>query len=119
MVLFVIYLAMLIIVGTIGMKFALAVAPYIDKAMSFVWQDPAKARHAKVAKRVKELCIDGDVPDETAILLTSKEQSLTEKHVNDALGELTPEVMRTIAKGDYMSIVTKSMLKASKKMKGA
>ena len=118
MVLSAIYILMLIAVGALGLKVAIAVAPFIDKFMGCIWKDPTAANHAKVAKRIKELCVDGNTPNETAVLMAAKELNLTEKHINDALGQMTPEVMRALAKGGPLSAFLRATMNLRNKIKG-
>lgn len=101
-----------------GLWVASKVANPVDKLFSLIWTDPTEQNRNKVRSRIKELCVDGDIPSETAILLASQEMGMTEKSLREALGNMTPQVMKAIAKGDSLSVLLKACLKASKKMNG-
>ena len=111
-VLSVLFGALLLFFLFYGVKMALAASPYIQKLMSFVWQDPMVRYRAQAVKRIKELCVDGDVPDETAILMAAKELDMTEEQLVEALNGLTPQVMKAMSKGDLVS----ALLKANDKL---
>lgn len=113
------YIVLLVVFAICGVKTAMFVGPYVQKLMGLIWKDPTSRNRARVAKRVKELCADGDVPDETAVLMASQEMNLTEQHIKDALDGLTPQAIRALAKGDFLSAALKASLKVSKKIKGA
>jgi hypothetical protein len=113
------YAICLVLFALVGLKLAMLFGPYIDSLMSFIWTDPSNRYRSRVLKRVKELCVDGDVPDETAVLVTSKEMNLTEKAVKDAIGAMTPSTMRTLSGSGLMSDVLRSLFKVTRKAKGA
>jgi hypothetical protein len=115
----VLYAIFLLFFALVGIKLATIFGPFIESMMSYIWVDPSNRYRSRVVKRVKELCVDGDVPDETAVLVTSKEMNLTEKAVNDALGAMTPATMRTLSGSGLMSDLLRSMLKVTRKVKGA
>ena len=58
-------------------------APWLNKEVfSKIWSEESKPMIAREAiDRIKELCIDGDVPAETAVLMASKEHGLDERQL--------------------------------------
>jgi hypothetical protein len=91
-----------------AMRVAFAASIYIQRFMDLIWQDPMTKRRAAIVKRVKELCVDGDVPEETAVLMTAKEQNMMEGHVRSILGNLTPATMKLAKKGGVLDIMLKA-----------
>ena len=58
------------------------ILPWCNKhVFSRIWSEerPVVAREA--IDRIKELCIDGDIPEETAVLMAAQEQNLTEQEM--------------------------------------
>lgn len=99
--------AFLFIVFVKSLDYAASTSLGIQKMLDFIWQDPSVKRRAKVAKRVKELCVDGDTPEETAVLMVAKEHNLMESQVKDLLGFLTPTNMKLAAKGGVLPAIIK------------
>jgi len=87
--------------------------------MDAIWKDPAAKDRTKVVKRVRELCVDGSVPNETSILIAAKELNMTEEHIRDALEGLSPQMMKTLAKGDALSAFLRATMKLTNKVKGS
>lgn len=61
--------------GLLGMG---KLAPWLNKEVfSRIWSEETKQVIAREAiDRIKELCIDGNVPEETAVLMAAKEHGL-------------------------------------------
>jgi hypothetical protein len=62
--------------------------PFFNWLSSFVWQDPSDRQRAIVMKRLKELHVDGNVPEESAFLLAAKELNTTEEELKQAVGRV-------------------------------
>ena len=73
----------------LGVYASIKVSPYVEFALSYIWEDPMVKRRLAVARRVKELCVDSDTPDETAVLIISKEYNMMERQVQDMLRGIT------------------------------
>lgn len=71
----------------IGLLYAL---PAANRFFSILWEDPADKQRAVIARRLRELHVDGDVPTETSILLAAKEATTSEKELLGLLDMVGP-----------------------------
>lgn len=101
-----------------GIYVAMVMAPLVNKLMSLIWQDPSERYRARAIARIKELCVDGNVPDEAALLMAAKEMDISEEMFKEALDGLTPSTLRAIAKGNYLSSVLLDAYKVSRNIRG-
>jgi hypothetical protein len=62
--------------------------PFFNRLSSFLWQDPSERQKAIVLKRLKELHVDGNVPEEMAYLMASKELNTTEAELKTIVGSI-------------------------------
>lgn len=109
---------LLIVVCVIGICLAIALSPAVEWVLGFIWSDPTRSRRASVSSRVKELCVDGNIPEETAILMVSKEKNLMEEQVKDILGSVTPAMLRAATKGSPGAIINVASANLLKKLGG-
>lgn len=68
-----------------GLWMAHKLSPWTERMMNRIWQDPTYSMQVKVARRVKELCVDGDVPAETATMMIARENNLIEEQVREMM----------------------------------
>lgn len=76
----------LIVLGPLTWKAIDKGIPFFNRILSFVWEDPCDRQRAIVLKRLKELHVDGNVPEETAYLMAAKELNTTEDELKEAIG---------------------------------
>ena len=90
------FLILFFVICMLGLLLAGKMSVHTERFMRLIWEDPTDAMKVKVAKRVKELCIDGDVPDETAAMMIAKENGVMEEQVRDLMRCATadPVIMR-------------------------
>ena len=88
--------------------------PWLNKRIfSRIWSEetrPAVAREA--IDRLKELCIDSDVPEETAILMAARENGVTEREMLASFNaEDAAELMRMLSgrRPNFGAILLKKM----------
>ena len=103
-----IFFGFMIAVLVVALHVAYSASIYIQRFMDCIWEDPITRQRASVMKRIKELCVDADIPEETAILITAKEHNMMEEHVRSALGALNPATMKLAAKGGILPIIFKA-----------
>ena len=75
------------------------IIPYTNKLFGLIWTDPREENRRKIIKRIKELTIDGDVPEETAVLMAAKEQNIDEENLMEVLGVMSPSEVRGLFTG--------------------
>lgn len=87
-------LMLAVLVG--GIMVAMKLSPYTEMLMRRIWEDPTDKMKVRIAKRVKELCVDGDVPRETATMMIAQENNIMEDQVRDLMRAATadPVIMR-------------------------
>jgi hypothetical protein len=66
-----------------GLYISVKLSPFTERMMRHIWDDKASFMKAAIARRVKELCIDGNVPEETATLMIAKEHNIMEEQVKE------------------------------------
>lgn len=88
-------------IAIVGISVSVKLSPWTERMMAYIWEDPRKRAKTKVAKRVKELCVDGDVSRETAALIVAKEENVMEEQVKEVMRTTTgnPELMRMAVGG--------------------
>jgi hypothetical protein len=62
--------------------------PFFNRLSSFLWQDPSERQKAIVLKRLKELHVDGNVPEEMSYLMAAKELNTTEQELKAIVGSV-------------------------------
>jgi hypothetical protein len=62
--------------------------PIVNRVLSFIWEDPSVKQRNAIARRLKELHVDGNVPSEVAVLLAAKEFNATEEKLIKTAGLL-------------------------------
>ena len=79
-----------------SMVVAIKLSPWTERMMSHIWMDPTRAAKLKVAKRVKELCIDGNLPEDKAAAVIAAENNLMEEEVKGIMkcAGADPAIMR-------------------------
>ena len=85
---------------TIGLYLAVYVfGPFLQKMLGYIWEDPTIKQQAAVIQRMKELCIDANVPEESAKIMVATERNITLEVVNTALEGLDMSTIRDILQG--------------------
>lgn len=77
------------------------VLPVTNRLFSLIWEDPTERQRKKILKRIKELYVDGNIPEETAILMAAKEYNTTEREVLETIG--------AVSVGDVVKMATGKM----------
>jgi hypothetical protein len=73
------------------------IAPTTNRLFAALWEDPSEQIRREALKRMEELCVNGSVPEEAALLLTAKELNMTERQLLDAMNLFTPgEVVKVL-----------------------
>lgn len=62
---------MTILIITIGI--AIYALPIVNGAFSRIWSDPSERQRAEIQQRLKELHTQDGIPEETAVLMATKE----------------------------------------------
>lgn len=75
------------------------VMPATNSLFGLIWQDPTDRQRAAVARRLKELHVDGHVPNETAVLMAAKEHNATEQEIMGLLDMASPEDLMGVLTG--------------------
>lgn len=90
------FLILFLIICILGVALSVKMSAHTERFMRLIWEDPTDKLKVKIAKRVKELCVDGGVPDETAVLMIAKETGVMEDQVRDLMRAATadPVIMR-------------------------
>lgn len=57
------------------------VLPLSNRLFGLIWEDPSERQRNAAAARLKDLHVDGEIPSETAVLLTSKEMNTDEQEI--------------------------------------
>lgn len=89
--------------------------PWLNKHIfSKIWSEetrPAVAR--ETIDRIKELCVDGDVSEETAILMAAKENNLTEDELLASFNASDAKELVSILSGKNSNMLSVVMKKLS------
>lgn len=96
------------------------VLPVTNKMFSLLWEDPQERQRRKILKRLKELCVDGTIPEETAVLLASAERQSSEEHLLDVIGALSSSDVRGVLLGkrSALGVLTHELERAVKRGTG-
>ena len=62
------------------------VVPIVNRALSCIWEDPTEQERKMVLKRLKELHVDGNIPEETAVVIASAERNVPAENVKELVG---------------------------------
>ena len=95
------FIVLILIVAPFGMLAMYAIShgvPIVNRILSVVWEDPTVRQRAVIARRLKELHVDGTIPEETAVLLAAKEFNATEDELMRVAGMFNA--------GDLMGMLT-------------
>jgi hypothetical protein len=60
--------------------------PVTNRILGLIWEDPTERRRKKILKRLRELHVDGNIPEETAVLMAAKEYNASEQAILDVVG---------------------------------
>lgn len=82
-----------LIVGVLAMFF---LTEPINRLFAFVWEDPTDLLRRKILHRLRQIHIEGSVPDETAVLMVASEFHTTEHEVLDTVGVLSAGEIKDI-----------------------
>lgn len=90
-----------LVIAAVGISISLKLSPWTERMMAYIWTDPRRRAKTKLARRVKELCVDANVPKETAALMVAKEQNIMEEQVKEVMRTTAgnPELMRMAVGG--------------------
>lgn len=96
----------------------LYVGPAANKFLSHIWSEeelPVVKRETK--ERLDELFIDGDVPEETAVLMTATEENMEEKELLEMFQAVDAKDLKSIvtSKGSKFSLIFGALDKIGKK----
>ncbi len=91
--------------------------PFFNRLSSFLWQDPSDRQRAIVLKRLKELHVDGNVPEEMAYLMAAKELRTTEEELKLIAGSIgAPNLLGLLTgKKTFMGVFIDSINKSLKR----
>jgi hypothetical protein len=88
-----------------GLWFALRfLARPLDWFFGLIWRPRSPGDRAEIARRVKELCEVGNVPEETAVMLAAREHEITEKELLDSMDAVSPAQLRAMLTGRFGSV---------------
>jgi biopolymer transport protein ExbB/TolQ len=73
--------------------------PITNRFFSLIWQDPSEKQRALILKRLKELMINHEVPEETAVLMAAKEFNATENEFLEALQVMKASEIKSMLQG--------------------
>ena len=68
--------------------------------MGLIWTDPTYANTPKVIARMKELCVNGDMQEESARLIVAREFNLEDKVMADMLEGISMLDFKGALRGD-------------------
>ena len=78
---------------------AVYVVPVVNNGFSCIWEDPIQKQRKEGILRLKELHINGEVPEETAVLMAAKELNTTEEELLKVLGTFSARDLRGVITG--------------------
>jgi hypothetical protein len=94
-----------VLFGILALLFSIEyVFPIVNKCMSYIWAEPSKQRVA-IANRLKELYVDGDVPDETAVIIAAAESGASEEELLSLFDNMSASDIRTLVSGDARGLM--------------
>jgi hypothetical protein len=99
-------IATLILLG-FGLYFAVKLSPFTERMMSRIWCEERSRKQAMVIRRIKELCVDGHVPEETAKMMIAKEHNIMEEQVLELMRGVqhNPAILRMAIGGKSGSFI--------------
>ena len=94
--------------------------PWLNKHFfSRIWQEETRPLVAReVIDRIKELCVDGDIPEETAVMIAAKEHDVSEATMLEAFNaEDAKELVRILSskKPNFFPMIMKKVLANDRK----
>jgi hypothetical protein len=97
----VLVLALMAAFVVLGLWVAFKVAPWADKLFGSIWRPAMLANRVDVAKRVKELCVDGTMGEESAVMTAAQESNVTEHELLEAFGAVSASELKAMLSGNY------------------
>lgn len=73
--------------------------PFFNRGFSLIWSDPSERQRKEALARLNELYVDGQVPEEVAVLLASKERNATEEELMNLVGMVGTSDMKAVLTG--------------------
>lgn len=73
--------------------------PIFNRLFSYIWEDNSDRQRAEALKRLKDLYVDGELPEEVAVLLASSEMSATEKEFRKMVDVMGPADLTALVTG--------------------
>lgn len=89
----------MIVFGIAGLLAMAFLTPVFNRFFSLLWEDPTERERRKILKRLQELHVDGNVPEETAVLMASSEFHTSVENVLEAVGVLSIGEVKGILTG--------------------
>lgn len=75
------------------------VIPITNRFFALIWEDPTEVQRKEVMRRLKELHVDGHIPEEAAVLLASKEYNSSERDLLNLTRMVKPAQLRAMLNG--------------------
>jgi len=77
------------------------IGPWLNKHFfSFIWSEEEKPIiKREVQERLEDLFVDGDVPDETALVMAAKEANMDEQELLNMFNAVSPKDLKRIMTG--------------------
>lgn len=82
-----------LIVAVLAMIF---LTPSINGLFAFIWEDPTNRLRRKILYRLRQIHNEGNIPDQTAVLMVASEFHTTEHEVLDTVGVFSAEEIKGI-----------------------
>lgn len=94
--------------------------PIFNRLFSYIWEDGSDRQRAEALKRLKELYVDGEIPEEVAVLLASNEISATEKEFRKMVDVMGPDDLTALVTGkkSTLRVVTDAFKKSLRENTG-
>lgn len=86
--------------------------PLFNKLFSFIWSEEEKPIIKREAQeRLNELFVDGDVPEETAAVMTATEENMEERELLEMFRATSPkDLKRIITSKDKGSLIANAII---------
>lgn len=97
-------IVLLLPLALIGALALIYLVPVCNRLFSLIWEDPTERQRKQVARRLKELHINGDIPEETAVLLAAKEFNVVEQNLLDVADIVSPADVKAFLTGKKSAI---------------
>lgn len=93
------FFLLMVPVAVLALLSVIYLVPFFNRLFGLVWEDPSERQRKEVLARLKELHVDGHLPEEVTVLLAAKEFNATEDELMKLVGMMSASDMKAVLSG--------------------